>query len=432
MPKRRRPFQAGFRSPRSFQRLCYGTLLGAVGSSVLLFALRDTGLGARAWSLYYDAYIVAALAYTWFTFVLLFKADAAPPRYARYAGEKIAVVMPCYNEPVPMLRRALRSVLDAEGEKTVIVVDDGSRPGVRRMLARMGREHGIVLHFFDRNQGKRAALHYAVKHLVGDCRFVVTMDSDTIIERDALVRVVEPLKSPGIGASSGDVRLLNERENLLTRMIGGYYWSALHLHRTAESAAGMVSCCSGALSAYRSSLLKQVVNAFVLQEFFGKRCTHSEDRHLTNLIHRLDYKVVFVPAAVAHTLTPATLRGFLKQQQRWRRGFIQEALFTLTYAWRRRKAMLLQMLLWELLLPFLSVGIALSVALAAVSDPAFLVTRFLPSVVLVTAVRSFPVFFRAPDKILGLLLFALFSTFIGHFQSVAALVTVRDKRWVTR
>ncbi len=419
-------------STARLQKLYFHMLWGFVLFSFAMSALYLSGEGKTIWNAYYAFYLTAALGSTWFTFVLLWIGDLRKRRYKAYRGQKISVIIPCYNEDPKLLQKAVASVVLAKGKKEIILIDDGSTNNIHATLRRLAKKYGVTLHFFDRNRGKRAAIHYAVKNLIKDSAFVVTMDSDTILNPDALVRIVEPLQHANIAASSGDVLLLNEKENLLTRMIGGYYWSALHIHRKAESVLGQVSCCSGALAAYRSSALKRVIHSFVTQEFFGERCTHSEDRHLTNLMHKNGYDVVFVPEAIAYTSTPSTLRKFLKQQQRWRRGFIQEAIVVLTYAWKTKPLLFLQTFLWELLLPLLAIGILVIVAALAISDPLFFLVGVLPSMVVVSFIRNLPALFEAPGKIVGLCLFALFSAFVTNIQTINALCTVRNKGWVTR
>jgi len=43
-----------------------------------------------------------------------------------------------------------------------------------------------------------------------------------------------------------------------------------------------------------------------------------------NLVLRNGYDIAFVAAAVCYTETPATIKGFLKQQQRWKAGKVAE------------------------------------------------------------------------------------------------------------
>ena len=164
------------------------------------------------------------------------------------------MIIPCFNESADLVEESIRTVLAAEGRKQVIVIDDGSTNGVQERLLEIATETGITVAFQARNLGKREALYLAVTHLLDeDVDFVVTIDSDTVLESDALVRIVEPLKSPSVGAATGNVLLLNEWQNLLTRMIGTYYWIGLNIYKQAQSVIRSVVCCSGCLAAYRAS-----------------------------------------------------------------------------------------------------------------------------------------------------------------------------------
>ena len=316
------------------QTALYGALFCVVAGSAALFLSRF-GTDARFWERFTFCYLLLLVAYTWYLFVLLFIHDLKPRRYPAYFREKIAVLIPCYNEDPELVEKSIRTVLSARGLKQVIVIDDGSTNGVQEHLRELEATLPITLHEFDENRGKREALHHATTHMLDDdVKFVVTIDSDTILDHDALVRVVEPLLDPDIGASTGNVLLLNERQNLLTRMIGTYYWIGLNIYKQAQSVIRSVVCCSGCLAAYRADLLREIVDEFANQRFLGERCTHSEDRHLTNLVLKRGYDVVYVAEALSWTETPATARGFLRQQRRWKRGYIRESIYTLTYAWR--------------------------------------------------------------------------------------------------
>lgn len=434
LPPRRRLPPVAPKTPevRFLQRFFHTVLLLMLAGTATLAVLSAFGYATDLWDVYADVYVGMLLFYTWFIFVLLLWHDVRPRSYRRYRGEKIAVIVPCYNESPALLRRSVESVLAARGEKEIYVVDDGSTNGGRRELRALAAEYGLKIHCFRRNKGKREALYHAVTKMMSECDFVVTIDSDTVLHRDALVKVVEPLKDPRIGASTGDVQLLNEKQNWLTRMIGAYYWIGLHIYKRAQSSMGMVVCCSGCLAAYRSDILRENIRDFVRQEFFGERCTHSEDRHLTNLVLQRGYDVVYVETAISYTETPATIRGFLRQQQRWKRGYTRESLYTLSYAWRNRPLLFLQILGWDLTIPFFSFGLMLGLAGTILSDPAFFLTVMIPSWAVSMIIRNLPIVFYGRDKIGGLLVYMFFYEFCLYWQSVYALFTMKNKSWITR
>ncbi|HEY3182153.1 MAG TPA: glycosyltransferase [Gaiellaceae bacterium] len=414
------------------QAAIYAALFAVLFGSGALF-LSQFATSVKFWENFTYAYLLLLVVYTWYLFALLLLNDVRPRRYPRYGGEKIAVLIPCFNEDAELVEQSIRTVLAAEGEKQVIVIDDGSTNGVQARLRALEAELPIVVHEFPENRGKREALHHATTTMLDDdVDFVVTIDSDTILEPDALVRVVEPLLNPKIGASTGDVLLLNERQNLLTRMIGTYYWVGLNIYKQAQSVIRSVVCCSGCLAAYKASLLREVIDEFASQRFLGEACTHSEDRHLTNLVLKRGYDVVYVAEAVSWTETPATVRGFLRQQRRWKRGYIRESIYTLSYAWRVKRLLWLQILCWDLTAPFLSFGLRIALAVTAIANPRLVVTTILPSWIVLMLVRYCFVPLRARDKLPGLFLYMLFYEGCLYWLNLWALFTVKNRSWVTR
>jgi hyaluronan synthase len=420
------------------ERLIYFGLLGLLGASIVLLFMQGSWRGV--WDTYAHIYFFLLLVYTWFIFILLYIGDKQKGRAGNtqplnYGGQppKIAVLIPCYNEPAELLYKSIRSVILADGDKEIMVIDDGSKNEKSKHLLRVFSEKtGVKVHFFEANRGKRHAIYHAVTNMVADADFVVTIDSDTVLDKQAITRLIEPFSDPRVGATSGDVQLLNEKQNLLTRMVGAYYWIGLHIYKKAQSSLGMVVCCSGCLSAYRAGLLKNIIEDFVNQKFFDEQCTHSEDRHLTNLVLKKRYLVKFVPEAISYTETPSTIRGFLKQQQRWKRGYVRESIYTLTYAWKSRPLLFLEILLWELTIPYLSFGLMVTLIVTVIFNPSFFLTTVLPAWIVFMFVRYMPMLFYGKRKIPGLFIYMLFYDVFLYWQSIYALFTVRNKSWITR
>lgn len=379
-------------------------------------------------------YTVAMLFYTWYVYGLAARFDRLRERrpWPAYDGGLIAVLVPCLNEDPELLGRCLRSVAAARGRKLIVLIDDGSDAVTADALSEWGACGGFRLIRFARNRGKRAALHAAVKSLPPDVRYVVTIDSDTVLDRDAIVNVVRPLAHESVVAATGDVRLLNERQNLLTRMIAAYYWIGLHLYKAAQSTIGSVTCCSGCLAAYRREKLDAIIDRFAAQQFLGRECTHSEDRHLTNLCLRDGDAVVFVPDAISHTETPHTVGRFLRQQMRWKRGFMRESIFTLTHAWRRKRLLFAQVALWELTEPFATLGLRVGVVLLAITHPTSFLLMLVPVWLFVGLVRNVLLVAFTPQRLPGMVGYMLFYELVLYWINVWALLTVSKSGWLTR
>ena len=122
----------------------------------------------------------------------------------------------------------------------------------------------------------------------------------------------------------------------------------------------------------------------------------------------------------------------MRQQIRWRRGFFQEAIFGLTFLWRMKPLLFIEILVWDIALTFLSFAIVLLVLFNAFTDPVFLLFGLLPSLALLMFVRHMPLFFYAPRKIIPLFCFTLFSHFVMYWQSIYAIFTLRRGSWNTR
>ena len=71
------------------------------------------------------------------------------------------------------------------------------------------------------------------------------------------------------------------------------------------------------------------------QTFLGIKRTFGDDRGLTNLILRDGLETIYVPVARASTIVPETLSKYIRQQIRWRRSFIIEAIIGAGHMWRR-------------------------------------------------------------------------------------------------
>lgn len=417
---------------RTLQKLFYAMLFILIFGTIFILISQIFQSGSLAWEIYGKIYLAVLLGYTWYTYILLFIDDIKKRTYPEYNNEKIMVIMPCYNESPELLERAIESIALTRGNKEIIIFDDGSTNNIQENFYDFERRYNVKIYGFKKNKGKRHALHYAIKNLIGDSKFVVTIDSDTILDREALVKIVEPLKDPDIGAATGDVRLLNEKQNWLTRMIATYYWIGLNVYKQAQSTFGNVVCCSGCIAAYKGELVVKIIDEFLNQEFFGEKCTHSEDRHLTNLVLKNGLKVVYIPESISWTYTPDTIVGFLKQQQRWKRGFIRESIYTLSYAWKERKLLFLQVLLWDLTAPFLTFGLRVAVLITTILNPMYFFSFMLPAWIIFMLARYIMVILHAPKKIPGLFTYMIFYEVFLYWMNIYALFSVKNKSWITR
>jgi hyaluronan synthase len=119
----------------------------------------------------------------------------------------ITVIIPAYNEGA-MVLNAIESVVAADYPRDrieIIAVDDGSKDDTWNYIAAAAQRYpGLVTALRqDRNRGKREAMALAISRARGDV--FVTVDSDSVIERDALLAIVAPFSNPKVGAVAGKV-----------------------------------------------------------------------------------------------------------------------------------------------------------------------------------------------------------------------------------
>jgi len=237
-----------------------------------------------------------------------------------------------------MVARAIDSVATAEYPRDrleVFVVDDGSRDDTWTHIQTAAKRHpGLVTALrFPENRGKRAALAEGFAKARGEV--AVTVDSDSEITPRTLLALAGPFRNPRVGAVAGKVTVLNEHEGLIPRMLKVRYILAFDFLRAYQSVFRTVYTCPGALAAYRLSVVRKVLPAWVEQRFLGVHCTFGEDRAMTNWIMAEGYDSVYQRSAVVRTVVPVTYRKLSKMFLRWDRSYVREDLRLARIVWRR-------------------------------------------------------------------------------------------------
>lgn len=179
-----------------------------------------------------------------------------------------------------------------------------------------------------RHGGKRSAMAHGFNILRKDypqIEAVVVSDSDTRFDPHATTHLVSCLSSDHkIGCATGSLRVFNT--HVLGRIINARYAFAFDVERASMSAFGVMTCCSGPLSIYRTCLVtdEDFVEEFLGQTCCGKPCCPGDDRHLTCMLLKRGFRSHQTHLAQGHTEAPSNLYRFLKQQLRWIRSFYRE------------------------------------------------------------------------------------------------------------
>ncbi len=359
--------------------------------------------------------------------------DAADPDHAPL----LTVVIPAYNEG-SMVEKTIDSVAAADyppDRLEIIVVDDGSTDDTWNYIqvAAARYPHVVTVIRFPENRGKRAALDTGFRRARGEV--VVTIDSDSVIEPQTLLAIAGPFRNPSIGAVAGRVLVYNRDKGLIPRMLHVRFILSFDFLRAAQSTYGTVYCCPGALSAYRTSVVKNVLDAWVNQTFLGERCTYGEDRSLTNFILSEGYDTVYQQTAVVHTTVPRTYTKLARMYLRWDRSYFKEEVRFASIVWKRpfpaRLIAFTDFLITNLRYPvnYIILGLFLVISL---HDP-YTIVRLMIAIGFISSLHTLYYLHseRSWDFVYGIF-YAYFSFFTLFWIFPTAVLTLRSRSWMTR
>lgn len=247
-------------------------------------------------------------------------------RHAERAGRRlqylgpVTVIVPAYNEAANIADTVRSLIGNDYPQVEVIVVDDGSTDETAEIVQRL-RLRGVRL-IRQPNTGKPAALNNGIHHARTD--IVILVDGDTVFERDAIGRLLQPFLDPDVGAVSGNTKVAN-RDGVLGRWQHLEYVMGFNLDRRMFEIGECMPTVPGAIGAFRRQALVDVGGVPDL--------TLAEDTDLTMALIRAGWRVVYEQSAVAWTEAPATLHQLWRQRYRWCFGTMQAM-------WKHRRALI--------------------------------------------------------------------------------------------
>lgn len=277
---------------------------------------------------------------------------------------RISILAPAHNEAAT-ITESVRSLLTLYYPNLeVILVNDGSTDETLAVLAKefelvpihpiyrqqvktkpvrslyVSRTHPHLVVVNKDNGGKADALNAGLNFATG--KLVCAIDADTLIEPDALQRMVQPfLGSDDVLAAGGTIRVANGslvqggrviEPRLPRKLLAGVqvveYLRAFLVGRLGWNNLGGNLVISGAFGLFQ----REAVIAIGGYE----KATVGEDMEIVARLRRhaheqgLPHRVTFLPAPVAWTEAPESLRTLGSQRERWHRGLAE-------VLWRHRR-----------------------------------------------------------------------------------------------
>lgn len=222
----------------------------------------------------------------------------------------ISIIIPAYNEE-KNIKQCLDSIKNSDYSKNkteIIVIDDGSTDKTREIV----KKYEDVKLLRQNHLGKTEALNLGTKKAKHD--FVVTIDADTIVEKEFLREIIKPFSDETIGAATGNSKVQNRNT-----MLGSFQNVEYHLNNLIRHSFSNVFNNGiwffGALACYRKSVLKKIG--------FFKKDSLAEDVDIALEIKKGGYKVFNASSACGYTVVPKNLKELYSQRARWWVGVLQ-------------------------------------------------------------------------------------------------------------
>jgi poly-beta-1,6-N-acetyl-D-glucosamine synthase len=226
-----------------------------------------------------------------------------------------SIIIPAFNEEA-IIKLIVENLNDLNYPNyEVIVVNDASTDNTGKILDKLiiDNESWLRVVHLEQNRGKANALNMGI--LVSNGHFLLTIDADCMLDKDALNWFAWHLLSNSrVGAVTGNPRVWN-RTSLLGKIQAGEYSSIIGLIKRTQRIVGKILTVSGVLAAYRKSA---ILNCGLFDSD-----TVTEDIDITWKLQEQFWDVRFEPRALARILVPETLGGLWRQRVRWAQGGLE-------------------------------------------------------------------------------------------------------------
>ncbi len=222
----------------------------------------------------------------------------------------VSIVIPAYNEE-KTIAKTIDSVLNLDYPKEkleIIVVDDGSIDRTSEIVENFKKSDKRIKLIRQDNSGKGSALNNGLRNSCGE--IFTCLDADSFVKPNAL-KLMMPCFSDGNIACV----LPTIKTEIPRTFIQKVQWCEYLFNFLYKKVLGELDCIHvtpGPFSVYKKSVLVE------LGGFDEGNLT--EDLEIALRLQKHHYKIVQRLDAEVVTATPDSLKGFLKQRNRWYKG----------------------------------------------------------------------------------------------------------------
>jgi cellulose synthase/poly-beta-1,6-N-acetylglucosamine synthase-like glycosyltransferase len=231
----------------------------------------------------------------------------------------VSILIPARNEEkvIGRLLQRIAELTYPHNKLQVIVIDDASSDSTGRIADEYSSKYAFieVLHRENGNggKGKAPAMNAGFKRATGE--IVLCFDADYYPQKDIVEKLAKEFADPNVGAVQGRVVVLNEPQNIVTRLvalerIGGY-----RVDQEARNDLGLIAQFGGTVGGFRSSVLASLHG--------WDESILAEDTNLTFQVYLAGYKVRYVIDAECYEEAVDNWKAYRQQRYRWARGHMQ-------------------------------------------------------------------------------------------------------------
>jgi cellulose synthase/poly-beta-1,6-N-acetylglucosamine synthase-like glycosyltransferase len=231
----------------------------------------------------------------------------------------VSILIPACDEErvIGQLLQRMTELTYPHQKLQVITVDDASSDNTGQIADEFSKRHPFieVLHRDKKTggKGKAAAMNAGLKRATGE--IVLCFDADYYPQRDIVEKLVKEFADPAVGSVQGRPVVLNESQNVVTRLVTLERIGGFRVDQEARDNLGLIPQFGGTVGGFRRSLVEK------LGGFDESMLT--EDTDLTFQVYLEGLKVRYVGDAECYEEAVANWRAYWRQRHRWARGHMQ-------------------------------------------------------------------------------------------------------------
>ena len=231
----------------------------------------------------------------------------------------VSILIPARDEEkvIGRLLQRMTELTYPRNKLHVIAIDDASSDNTKQIAEEYSSRYPFieVLHRDEKTggKGKASAMNAGLARSTGE--IILCFDADYCPQKDIVEKLVRKFVDPGVGAVQGRPVVLNEAQNVVTRLITLERIGGFRIDQEARDNLGLIPQFGGTVGGFRRSVLDEIGG------FDESMLT--EDTDLTFQVYLAGYKVSYVGDAECYEEAVDNWKAYWRQRHRWARGHMQ-------------------------------------------------------------------------------------------------------------